>query len=200
MKEFSDKCTDDCRASVMVVDDDPMNCLALEGLVKIIGLTPKTFCDGMEALQGFQAKYRATCCSNRYDVILTDLQMPKMDGFKFASCVRATEAHHGPQIAKASEVGKVKTSIRAYIMAITASYCVDENVKAQSGVDRLIYKPASLPQIMSAIKEYLVTNFKEEPNEEPKVVVEVEDMDGLENDEEEERKSVSSGDSEASEK
>lgn len=111
----------------MVVDDDPMNLLALEGLVKIIGLTPKTFCDGMEALQGFQAKYRATCCSNRYDVILTDLQMPKMDGFKFAACVRATEAHHGPQIAKASEVGKVKASTQSYIMVITASFDVDQS-------------------------------------------------------------------------
>ncbi len=69
---------------VVVVDDDPRwRALAAEPFIKR-GDRVRECVDGLQAL--------ATCLSNPPDVILSDVQMPRMDGWQFLRTIRANSA------------------------------------------------------------------------------------------------------------
>jgi two-component system sensor histidine kinase/response regulator len=63
---------------VLVVDDNRTNRRILEGLVKRWGMNPTCASDGEEALAFLLA---AREINDPYELILTDMHMPKMDGF-----------------------------------------------------------------------------------------------------------------------
>lgn len=70
--------------TILIVDDSPMDLLVAQGLVeKFGGWKVLTASDGPEALQ--------VCATQLPDVVLTDLQMPEMDGFEL---VRALRSRH----------------------------------------------------------------------------------------------------------
>ncbi|MBN2896181.1 MAG: response regulator [Campylobacterales bacterium] len=66
---------------VLLVEDNKINRMMAQGLLKSLGITSAFASDGMEALQMTQQE--------RYDCILMDLQMPVMDGFEAARSIRA---------------------------------------------------------------------------------------------------------------
>ncbi|MCI5166855.1 MAG: response regulator, partial [Candidatus Electrothrix sp. GM3_4] len=57
---------------ILLVDDNPFNRLVAEELMKMTGLTVESAEDGIEAVEMVQAK--------KYDLVLMDLNMPRMDG------------------------------------------------------------------------------------------------------------------------
>jgi two-component system sensor histidine kinase/response regulator len=63
---------------VLIVDDNRTNRRILEGLVKRWGMNPSVASDGEKALVELSA---ARLANEPYDLILTDMHMPKMDGF-----------------------------------------------------------------------------------------------------------------------
>ena len=63
---------------VLIVDDNRTNRRILEGLVKRWGMNPIAVADGEKALAALAAAREA---SEPYELILTDMHMPKMDGF-----------------------------------------------------------------------------------------------------------------------
>jgi two-component system sensor histidine kinase/response regulator len=63
---------------VLIVDDNRTNRRILEGLVKRWGMNPSVAPDGEKALVELSA---ARLANEPYDLILTDMHMPKMDGF-----------------------------------------------------------------------------------------------------------------------
>ena len=65
---------------VLLVDDNPFNLLVAEELMKLAGLTVESAEDGIEAVEMVQAK--------RYDLVLMDLNMPRMDGVEAAMVIR----------------------------------------------------------------------------------------------------------------
>ena len=67
---------------MLIVDDDPINCIAVEGLVDTFKLKSVVCSDGDEALSAFQKKFFSKCCLNKFDIVFTDLQMPNIDGFR----------------------------------------------------------------------------------------------------------------------
>lgn len=60
---------------VLVVDDDPRQRSVLAEMVSALGFDVKTASDGKEALDIHS--------NEPFDVVLTDLIMPNMDGFEF---------------------------------------------------------------------------------------------------------------------
>jgi signal transduction histidine kinase/CheY-like chemotaxis protein len=66
--------------NVLIVDDNRTNRRILEGLVTRWGMIPTIACDGEQALELFNAA-AATICP--FSLILTDMHMPRMDGFGF---------------------------------------------------------------------------------------------------------------------
>lgn len=68
---------------VLVVDDNPVNLMAISGLLASRGLEPLLAADGAEAV--------ALACQLHLDLILMDLQMPILDGLGATSAIRRFE-------------------------------------------------------------------------------------------------------------
>ncbi len=66
---------------ILVVDDDPNICAAVVGILHEAGFAIDTACNGNEAL--------AKIAEDSYRVIITDIQMPGMNGFDLAKTVRS---------------------------------------------------------------------------------------------------------------
>jgi PAS domain S-box-containing protein len=65
---------------VLVVDDDLGICRSLTEILEAEGCSVETAEDGLEGLRRLEAA--------RFDVVLTDVVMPKMDGYELCSAVR----------------------------------------------------------------------------------------------------------------
>ncbi|MBF0416319.1 MAG: response regulator [Magnetococcales bacterium] len=81
---------------VLVAEDDPINQLVILKMFKQLGVQPDLAQNGLEAVQMSGEKM--------YDLILMDVQMPKMDGFSAVQALREREKalgheHHATVIA-----------------------------------------------------------------------------------------------------
>jgi PAS domain S-box-containing protein len=74
---------------VLVIDDNKTNRRILEGLLKAWGMEPTLASDGPSALAHLEAAHEA---GEAYGLILTDLHMPKMDGFGVIEHIRQNPA------------------------------------------------------------------------------------------------------------
>jgi two-component system sensor histidine kinase/response regulator len=71
---------------VLIVDDNRTNRRILEGILSRWGMRPSVAADGEEAL----AIYDAAASQQPYRLILTDMHMPKLDGFGFVERLKQT--------------------------------------------------------------------------------------------------------------
>ena len=70
---------------ILVVDDDEMVLMALDELLKPEGYDVHTVGSGSEALRKLE--------ENAYDLIMTDVIMPEMDGFELCKRIREKEKY-----------------------------------------------------------------------------------------------------------
>ena len=70
---------------ILVVDDDEMVLMALDELLKPEGYEVQTVASGTEALQKLD--------ESAYDLIMTDVIMPEMDGFELCKRIREKEKY-----------------------------------------------------------------------------------------------------------
>jgi PAS domain S-box-containing protein len=68
---------------LLMVDDHPVNLAMLQRQLKVLGLEADTASSGKEAL----AKWR----QKGHNLVITDLQMPEMDGYDFVRAIRAEQ-------------------------------------------------------------------------------------------------------------
>jgi CheY-like chemotaxis protein len=68
---------------LLIAEDDPDVCLALERIFTRAGFTVLTASDGLNALR--------TAVDHRPDVVLTDLDMPRLTGLELCQAIRG---HH----------------------------------------------------------------------------------------------------------
>ena len=72
---------------VLLVDDDELNRLLLEYMVRQLGLSPIAAPDGETAVQA--------CAARRFALILMDRRLTGIDGFEALARIRAAEAAAG---------------------------------------------------------------------------------------------------------
>ena len=72
------------RPSLLVVEDSPTSRNLLKGILESVGYEVSVAVDGVDAI----ARLR----SGRFDLVLSDVEMPRMDGFELVSRVRADKA------------------------------------------------------------------------------------------------------------
>ncbi len=118
---------------VLIAEDHPTNRNLLTRLLALLGYAAETAKDGKEAL----AKWE----SGHYGALLTDCNMPEMDGYELARAIRAREAGGGA---------------RFPIIACTANAFADEMDRCiESGMDDLVAKPVELEALARAMERWL---------------------------------------------
>jgi signal transduction histidine kinase/CheY-like chemotaxis protein/HPt (histidine-containing phosphotransfer) domain-containing protein len=83
------------RCRVLVVDDNSTNLAILEELFRTWQMIPTTVRSGAEALERLHAAQRA---SRPFDLVLTDVHMPGMDGYQLVRAIRAEDFGETPVI------------------------------------------------------------------------------------------------------
>ena len=119
---------------VLIVDDHPINLAMLKRQLKVLGLDPDTAASGLEAL----AKWRR----EGHNLVITDLQMPEMDGYAFARAIRA-EHRQG---------NRRKPTVIAFT-ANTHGEALEQCMDA--GMDDYLTKPAELVTLRAKLAQWL---------------------------------------------
>ncbi len=106
--------------SVMIVDDSPSVRRVVSNLISNAGWQPITAKDGLEALQLIQQSTQLP------DLILLDIEMPRMDGYELTATLKAQEAYRAIPIVmltsragekhhqKAMEIGVTEYLVKPY--------------------------------------------------------------------------------------
>ncbi|RYG15931.1 MAG: response regulator, partial [Chitinophagaceae bacterium] len=121
---------------ILIVDDNKMNILLAKTVIDKYKMITDMAYDGKEALELFE--------KNSYDLILTDIQMPKMSGVDLS---RAIRIHNDAP----------KRNIP--ILGVTANVLAeDRELYLASGMDDLVLKPFSENELIEKIVLHLSEN------------------------------------------
>ncbi len=117
---------------ILVVEDNETNQKVIMAQLRAFGLTADVVGNGLDALQRWE--------STPYGLLLTDLHMPKMDGYELTAAIRAREAgsRHVP------------------IVALTANALQGEADRCRNaGMDDYLSKPVPLADLKAALERWL---------------------------------------------
>ncbi|MFI4975384.1 MAG: ATP-binding protein [Caulobacterales bacterium] len=119
---------------VLAAEDNTVNQLVLKALLSQIGVEPLMVENGLQALQAWEA--------DDWDLVLMDVQMPRMDGLAATRAIREREAASGRR--------------RTPIIALTANamaHQIEEYLAA--GMDGHVAKPIEVGQLFAVLEKAL---------------------------------------------
>jgi CheY-like chemotaxis protein len=116
---------------ILLAEDSPDNRLLVRSFLKRTGYQLDETTDGAEAFARFK--------SAKYDIVLMDVQMPKIDGLTATRLIREFE--------------RETNAAPSRIIALTASALVEDVQRClEAGADMHLAKPVSKAALLSAIK------------------------------------------------
>ncbi|MEK6211575.1 MAG: ATP-binding protein, partial [Pseudomonadota bacterium] len=119
---------------VLLVDDHPTNRLLLARQVKTLGYAAESAENGVDALNKWK--------SGRFKMVITDCNMPEMDGYELARSIRRLESANGGG--------------RTPIIACTANALGGEAETCfAAGMDDYLAKPVELTQLLKKLDQWL---------------------------------------------
>jgi two-component system, chemotaxis family, chemotaxis protein CheY len=118
--------------TALIVEDSPtMRQLIVFALSRVKGLTCVEADDGVDALKKLGTQ--------RFDIVITDINMPVMDGLKLVKRIRSEGPH-----------------TQVPIMIITTEGAEEDRQRALAlGATCYVAKPIQAPQVISKVKELL---------------------------------------------
>ncbi len=121
--------------SVLVAEDNEINALLIRSLLTRLGHRPVIATDGEQALESWIA---AEIAGAPYDLVLMDVQMPKLDGIETTKKIREREAER---------------SLRhTPVIALTANTLVDDRYACfEAGMDGFLIKPLDREKLADAL-------------------------------------------------
>ena len=121
---------------ILLAEDNEMNQEIASAILDEAGFAVEIAGDGIEALEKMIA-----APAGYYDIVLMDIQMPKMDGYEAAKQIRALE-------------DRKKAGIP--IVAVTANaFEEDRQIALEAGMNAYLAKPYDIPAIMKTLKMLL---------------------------------------------
>lgn len=119
-------------AHVLVVDDNATNRMVAQALCEMFDCTCESASDGLEAVEAARA--------GRFDLILMDIKMPRMDGVTAARAIRALPGEAG----------------ETPIVALTANADPDDAAGyLAAGMDGVVEKPMKPEHLLSVLQQAL---------------------------------------------
>ncbi len=126
---------------VLVAEDHPVNRQVICRQLDMIGCAHEVVDDGRQALEAWR--------SGRFSLLLTDCQMPEMDGYELAVAIRSEEARTGGHIP---------------IVAISASAMAEETQRCfAAGMDACLTKPVKIEALHRELCRFLPLGDSESP-------------------------------------
>jgi PAS domain S-box-containing protein len=123
------------RLSVLVAEDNEINALLMRSLLTRLGHRVVVTTNGEAALESWQS---AESAGAPYDLVLMDIQMPKLDGIETTRRIRALEAGHGVRPTP--------------ILALTANTLVEDRYACfEAGMDGFLVKPLDREKLAEAL-------------------------------------------------
>ncbi|MGH8259538.1 MAG: response regulator, partial [Steroidobacteraceae bacterium] len=130
---------------ILVVDDHPTNRRLLVRQLAWLGLAAEAAASGAEALSRFDERRAA---GTPHALVITDCQMPEMDGYELARRLRARQEQDGPHGTAAEQ--------RAAILAFTANTLAEAADECRaSGMDDVLTKPIVLAELRGKVERWL---------------------------------------------
>jgi signal transduction histidine kinase/HPt (histidine-containing phosphotransfer) domain-containing protein/ActR/RegA family two-component response regulator len=119
---------------VLAVDDNPTNRLLIARQLAALGMQVQTAAHGQEALYMWRA--------SKFVLVITDCNMPEMDGYAFTRAVRDAEAKQG--------------RARTPVLGWTANALPNTLSDCQAaGMDDVLTKPSELRQLRALLAKWL---------------------------------------------
>ena len=136
LQGISTPTVEDARAAnrlVLVVDDHPINRRMLARQLNTLGYAVLTAADGREALSLWQG--------GGFAVMITDCQMPVMDGYQLAGAIRKLEAGLGTRLPIIACTANVSPTSRQQCFSV--------------GMDEVVTKPVELATLKQSLDQWL---------------------------------------------
>ena len=118
---------------VLVVDDHPVSRLLLIEQVSMLGYAAESAIDGRDALE----KWR----TGRFRLVITDCNMPGMDGYELTAAIRAAE--------------RAAPAVRTAIIACTGNVQGEAEKCLAGGMDDYLAKPVELTALLVKLDAWL---------------------------------------------
>lgn len=119
---------------ILLAEDHPVNRAVIVQQLEVVGFQVDVAEDGQEAFERF--------VSGRYGLVLTDLNMPRMDGYELAQAIRRHERRSGRH--------------RTPVVALSANVMQGEPEQArQVGMDDFMAKPTTIPFLAARLRHWL---------------------------------------------
>ena len=115
---------------ILIVDDNAINRKLLRVTLAAAGHESAEAADGVEAYEKLS--------SGRFDAVVTDILMPKMDGYRLSYKIRRSETFK---------------ELPIVIYSSTYTSASDEQLALKVGADRFLRKPAAPAEILRTIEE-----------------------------------------------
>jgi PAS domain S-box-containing protein len=122
------------RSLILLVDDHPTNRVVIQRQLALAGFQCETAEDGLQGLERWRG--------GRYALLLSDLHMPKMDGYELIAAIREEERR--------------RNLPRTPVVALTAAAMRGEAEKCvEAGMDDYLTKPVSLNTLSRCLYRWL---------------------------------------------
>jgi PAS domain S-box-containing protein len=119
---------------LLVAEDNLTNQAVIRAMLEVVHIEPDVVADGQAAIEAWQ--------DGHWDLILMDVQMPRMDGVTATSVIRRREAAEGLS--------------RTPIIALTANAMEDQvREYRQAGMDLVVTKPIRAEELFAALSAIL---------------------------------------------
>ena len=127
---------------VLVAEDNEINQEVIRRQLKLIGFEAEIVANGVEALVGWR--------TGRFALLLTDLQMPEMDGYELTARIRAAE----------------RGQARIPIVALTANALKEESDRCKAvGMDDYLTKPVQVSKLDAVLTRWMQPKAPRPPRE-----------------------------------
>jgi CheY-like chemotaxis protein len=117
---------------ILVVEDNQVNLMLIEAQMGELGYQADFAENGVEALKLWQ--------SGKYNLLMTDIRMPEMDGYELIKQVRSQE----------------KVTAKTSSIIVISANAMDDDVKRciEAGADDVMSKPFTMEDIRNTVKKW----------------------------------------------